>query len=288
MTALSPATVMAKAGKTAGREVSQRVANGPGSDVSPSGVFGVFAGADRVIRPIAYGAAVALVAILFSVAGAFDTDEISLAHRLALWTVVPGLVVAQAILLRSSVKSLPIAAQYAAVVPAIVVIAALEIHALKFTPLVPHAPDPILGFILFVAPTVAPIAMAVVTAEVLFDAHSGPAVAASAAGPELRIAEDGLAALPLNEVEWARSHDHYLEVSLAGGRRRFVRGRMGDAAALLAHLDGAQVHRSWWVARAAVERVETRGRDRVIRLKDGVDAPIGRSRVDKLRAAGWI
>ncbi|MFT4251060.1 MAG: LytTR family transcriptional regulator DNA-binding domain-containing protein, partial [Caulobacter sp.] len=49
-----------------------------------------------------------------------------------------------------------------------------------------------------------------------------------------------------------------------------------------------QVHRSWWVARRAVARVERDGRNLRLRLVDGEAAPIARAAVARLRAAGWL
>ena len=53
-------------------------------------------------------------------------------------------------------------------------------------------------------------------------------------------------------------------------------------------MEGMQVHRSWWVARGAVETSAPNGRNLVLRLKNGIEAPVSRTSVAKLKAAGWI
>ena len=64
--------------------------------------------------------------------------------------------------------------------------------------------------------------------------------------------------------------------------------RMRDAVAELEGIDGAQVHRSWWVARDAVEDVKRDGRNLRLVLPDGLEAPVSRTRVTELKEAGWF
>ena len=64
--------------------------------------------------------------------------------------------------------------------------------------------------------------------------------------------------------------------------------RLADAIAELDGIEGAQTHRSWWVAKAAVagaERMEGRA---VLTLKDGAEVPVSRGFAEGLRAAGWF
>jgi DNA-binding LytR/AlgR family response regulator len=64
--------------------------------------------------------------------------------------------------------------------------------------------------------------------------------------------------------------------------------RLSDAVAELEGIEGARTHRSWWVARDAVTRVEREeGRARLI-LVDGAAAPVSRAGVRVLREAGWF
>lgn len=81
--------------------------------------------------------------------------------------------------------------------------------------------------------------------------------------------------------------DHYVRVHTALGSD-LVLMRMRDAVAHLAGWDGRQVHRSWWVARGAVEDVKRDGRNLRLVLPRGLEAPVARAQVAELRDAGWI
>lgn len=52
--------------------------------------------------------------------------------------------------------------------------------------------------------------------------------------------------------------------------------------------DGLRTHRSWWVAAHAVAAVEGNARAMRLRLSNGLVAPVARSAVTHLKAAGWI
>jgi hypothetical protein len=81
--------------------------------------------------------------------------------------------------------------------------------------------------------------------------------------------------------------DHYVRAHTMLGSD-LVLLRMRDAIAELGGIDGAQVHRSWWVARDAVEGVERDGRSVRLVLPRGIAAPVARSRVAELTGAGWF
>jgi DNA-binding LytR/AlgR family response regulator len=81
--------------------------------------------------------------------------------------------------------------------------------------------------------------------------------------------------------------DHYVRVHTMLGSA-LVLMRMRDAVALLGELEGMQVHRSWWVARGAVEDVLREGRNVRLKLARGVEAPVARANIAALRDARWI
>ncbi|MFO6446211.1 LytTR family DNA-binding domain-containing protein [Erythrobacter sp. NE805] len=81
--------------------------------------------------------------------------------------------------------------------------------------------------------------------------------------------------------------DHYVRVHTALGSA-LVLMRMRDAVALVAEIEGMQVHRSWWVARGAVEDVVREGRNVRLKLARGIEAPVARAKVAELRDARWI
>ena len=81
--------------------------------------------------------------------------------------------------------------------------------------------------------------------------------------------------------------DHYVRAHTPLGSE-LVLLRMRDAVAELEGLDGAQVHRSWWVARGAVEDVKRDGRNVRLVLENGLEAPVSRANVKPLKDAGWL
>lgn len=80
--------------------------------------------------------------------------------------------------------------------------------------------------------------------------------------------------------------DHYLRVHGAHGSELILL-RMRDAVQEIAPFDGAQVHRSWWVARAAVREAHREGRGLRLILSNGVEARVSRAMVPVLEAEGW-
>jgi len=82
------------------------------------------------------------------------------------------------------------------------------------------------------------------------------------------------------------SEDHYLRVHTDRGSDLILM-RLSDALAELEGLEGAQTHRSWWVARAAVREVERGDGRAVLTLDGGLKAPVSRRYARALREAGW-
>jgi DNA-binding LytR/AlgR family response regulator len=64
--------------------------------------------------------------------------------------------------------------------------------------------------------------------------------------------------------------------------------RFADAMAELDGLPGLQVHRSWWVARAAVAGAAKSGRRAELALTNGLSVPISRAAMPEARAAGYL
>lgn len=81
--------------------------------------------------------------------------------------------------------------------------------------------------------------------------------------------------------------DHYLRIHTADGSA-LIHCRMADAERELAGADGLRVHRSWWVAGAAVAGVERRGARPLLRLVDGRRVPVGKTYRPRLKQAGWL
>ncbi|MDF2232138.1 LytTR family DNA-binding domain-containing protein [Albimonas sp. CAU 1670] len=81
--------------------------------------------------------------------------------------------------------------------------------------------------------------------------------------------------------------DHYVEVATDRGAE-LVLMRLGDAIAECDPVEGLQVHRSHWVARAAVVNARRDGDRAILRLSNGERIPVSRGRVPALREAGWL
>lgn len=83
------------------------------------------------------------------------------------------------------------------------------------------------------------------------------------------------------------AEDHYLRVHTDLGSD-LVLMRMADACALLDESAGARVHRSWWVARAAVQSVRQQSGRMELLLPGDLPAPVSRAMQPVLRSQGWL
>ncbi|GAB5349036.1 LytTR family DNA-binding domain-containing protein [Alteriqipengyuania sp. 357] len=119
-----------------------------------------------------------------------------------------------------------------------------------------------------------------------------PASPATASAPALSAAPqpaffDRLPPHLGSELIALEMEDHYVRAHTALGSELILL-RMRDAVDELAGVDGAQVHRSWWVARDAVEDVKRDGRNLRLVLPGGIEAPVSRTRVAELKSLGWF
>jgi hypothetical protein len=88
-------------------------------------------------------------------------------------------------------------------------------------------------------------------------------------------------------IHAVEAEDHYLRLHTSKGSDLILM-RLSDAIAELDGLEGAQTHRSWWVARQAVQgarRLEGRA---ILELPGGVEAPVSRNYARALKAEGWF
>ena len=89
------------------------------------------------------------------------------------------------------------------------------------------------------------------------------------------------------EIFAVEAEDHYLRLHTSRGQDLILM-RLADAVGELEGLEGAQVHRSWWVAKTAIAEA-SRGNGRAtLTLKNGAVAPVSRTYARALRQAGWI
>ncbi len=88
------------------------------------------------------------------------------------------------------------------------------------------------------------------------------------------------------ELLCLKMEDHYVRAHTTRGSD-LILTPLKDAVAELGD-EGLQVHRSWWVARRAVSEPVARGRNLYLRLSNGLEVPVSRASVARLRAAGWL
>ena len=84
-----------------------------------------------------------------------------------------------------------------------------------------------------------------------------------------------------------QAEDHYVRVHTEKGSALILM-RFADAIAELDGQPGLQVHRSWWVARAAVAGAAKSGRRAEIALTNGLSVPVSRAAMPQARAAGYL
>lgn len=89
------------------------------------------------------------------------------------------------------------------------------------------------------------------------------------------------------EVWAVESEDHYLRLHTSKGQDLILL-RLADAVAELEGIEGAQVHRSWWVAREAIADARRGDGRATLTLKDGSEVPVSRTYAKLLRDRGWI
>lgn len=82
------------------------------------------------------------------------------------------------------------------------------------------------------------------------------------------------------------AEDHYVRVITDAGEDMLLM-RLADAIKEVDGVDGLQVHRSWWVARAAASTIHLNADGGQITLAGGRAIPVSRRRAKTLRASGW-
>jgi len=91
----------------------------------------------------------------------------------------------------------------------------------------------------------------------------------------------------LNPIIALGVEDHYVRVH-STERTEMLLLRLSDAITEMEPLEGMQVHRSWWVARDAILAPKRDGRNLRLALSGGLEVPVSRANVTKLKQLGWI
>lgn len=129
------------------------------------------------------------------------------------------------------------------------------------------------------------VALAITTINVLIESRRAAMTEASPEPPKF------LERLPLKlrgaEVWAVEAEDHYLRLHTSKGQDLILM-RLADAVLELEGIEGAQVHRSWWVARDAIADARRGDGRATLTLKDGAEVPVSRTYAGILRERGWI
>ncbi|MFD2167895.1 LytTR family DNA-binding domain-containing protein [Thalassotalea euphylliae] len=80
--------------------------------------------------------------------------------------------------------------------------------------------------------------------------------------------------------------DHYLKVYTDQGHHMILM-RFKDALSALSNFPGLQTHRSWWVAKDAIVKVEKDGRKLQLVLSNALVVPVSRTYADRVKEAGY-
>lgn len=113
------------------------------------------------------------------------------------------------------------------------------------------------------------------------------APAEPATAPPVRFLERLPGKLRGSDLYAVEAEDHYLRLHTSFGSDLILL-RLADAVAELEGIEGAQTHRSWWVARSAVASAARSDGRATLTLKDGAVAPVSRTYAKALREAGWF
>lgn len=125
-------------------------------------------------------------------------------------------------------------------------------------------------------------ALNALAARVPAQTHAAPAGAAPA-----RFLDRLPAKLRGAELWAVQAEDHYLRLHTSRGSDLILM-RLSDAITELEGIEGARTHRSWWVARAAIDDARRGDGRATLHLKGAIEAPVSRSYAKALRDAGWF
>lgn len=233
------------------------------------------------------GAAVAVISGLFlTFSGAFGTDDAPLTVRLTYWLLLMGLGYAWGAFvaryffvggrMRTGARWLDVAIA-ALVMSTPFTFVVWFASRLMFGSNIPLRGLPILfASVLLVSLAITAINMLI---EVGRTTHAGPTP------PKF------LERLPLKlrgaEVWAVEAEDHYLRLHTSKGQDLILM-RLADAISELEGIEGAQVHRSWWVARDAIADAKRGDGRATLTLKDGAQVPVSRTYAGVLRDKSWI
>lgn len=239
-----------------------------------------------------FAAAVAAGAFL-AVVGAFDTWQASLPLRLVFWVpmlvlgTLAGTLIALRTMRRPKIGENTLAVW--AIVTALVTVPGTFIVwsyiALVFGPNMPSSV--LLLFLQVGVVTGAASAIMMLINRPGFATHAAAPTVSGAVLPPVRFLDRLPPKLKGGTLYAVQAEDHYLRIRTSKGSDLILM-RLTDAIAELEGIEGAQTHRSWWVAKDGYTEVKRAERRMTLVLKDGAEAPVSRPNAAALRESGWI
>jgi hypothetical protein len=148
---------------------------------------------------------------------------------------------------------------------------------------------PSLALVWHVAVVVIPLTLAALAIHQGFHRAAPEAAAAEAPAPAPPRPAflDRVPARLGDQVLALEAEDHYVRVHTPLGSTLILM-RFADAVEEMAGAEGLRVHRSWWVAKAAVRDGVSLGRRMNLVLEGGLAVPVSRDAAPRVRRANWI
>jgi hypothetical protein len=87
-----------------------------------------------------------------------------------------------------------------------------------------------------------------------------------------------------DQILHVQAEEHYVRINLVGGQSHLIRGRISDACDALAQIDGKRIHRSHWLAAAAVAEWKPDRSGNAIVTTLGTVLPVARNRQAEVKA----
>jgi hypothetical protein len=241
------------------------------------------------VRGYVRGLTVALVAGLFlTFSGAFSTDEAPLSLRLTYWMTlmvvgyVWGAFVSRFFFREGRRRTGNMWLD--ALIASLVIALPLTVVVWFATTRVFDSNIPFAGLWMLFGPVLL-VSLALTVINMLIETRREAMTTAGPSPPKF------LERLPLKlrggEVWAVEAEDHYLRLHTSKGQDLILM-RLADAVAELEGIEGAQVHRSWWVARDAITDAKRGDGRATLTLKDGAEVPVSRTYAGLLRERGWI
>lgn len=233
-------------------------------------------------------AALALIGVFLALLGAFDTDQLDLFKRLGYWIFVLVAGGACGGLIEIWLERLPALAGRswwrAAVLTVLMAVPATAI--VLATQALVFGGRATSSAFLFLYPQVVLVCVGLVALAWVARRRVERVFAPADQAPPPMLREKLPPKLARARLLAVQAEDHYLRIHTDAGDALTLM-RFADALQALEGMDGVRVHRSWWVARGAVEEARwRRGRGDLV-LVGGLVAPVSRAYAAQIRATDW-